>query len=1645
MARRRLNKKVALMGGTVFLLLAMMAVFVILRLNRDPAPLIADGDAAWAAKDYPTARENYGRAYALVAAPERKVDLLFKLSDVYRELGQWDRVLACWETIVTTDPQNVKAHLGRLKYAYILADSLGTAGRGVSTYWDEVLTQARKALRVVEEAGLLDAGRGEWEPSLGTVKDRGWSRGAPVLGPHLRFVKGRAAMELAAMGAVTNPDELLQEAQADLEEAGKLDAGNAQVYHFLAEVFVARGRIAASAGNRAEQAAAEKQADEILAEAVRAADAVPEAHIHLLTRKLASIQRGTVAAARERMGELESEYEALAQRFASSPQVHAARAQFYSFFAAYLDTASALDKLDKAIAASQQASTLDPENAEYAISTASYQYRKYSIYKDAEALQASIDLAEKSLELPEAQDTRGPTQTARRVNRFSLCSLLARSCIERIFLLSPSDPAREDLLARAEDAVRQIGQIQGTGENPEVLKWQGMLDLAKGQTGKAVKSLYAAYQQIKAANPPEQRDPYLSLTLATIFKDAAETGAVIDFLGTAMSSGIIHTRPDALLDYGDALMRAGSYDVVANAVNSFEERFGENDRSRVLRVRALIAKGFISEAEEAIARLKPDEPGTISLNLELVRTKTTQLLTAIHQEQVGRGPSDAVDNMTAELRDHHRREAELTQQLLQSDPNAVEERYIVRLCESLVERGDGDVARTVVDAYLKQSPDSPGGLFYQGLLSEPDPHNCGEARRAEIREQQLRSIRDPLRQALELGAFYRQTEQLDQAQAQWRSVLDATKAQADRDVPAYLAIRNISPRHLAVGYLFDLARHREDWKLAEEMISLARRENLDDCGGYLYAARLAFARRQYDAALTDLDQCIQERPVFSYGYLLRGNVKASLGREQESVEDIREASRLNPMDPVVAKSLANALYARNGRLGAGASSEQQLEARQALERAIHLNPRDAGLLSVYADLIGGSDPMKAIAIRQTIHANAPSVQNAVLLGKLATQAAQRETDETKRGLFLRVAEAAFEQARQMEPNNQFMLESYAAYLRATGQADKARDLLVESKDSRLLWRHYFRVRDFAQAGRLLAEMYAQSDTRADAVKGLLLIAEETGDRQGVKKYSDELISLEDSAVNRFAQLRAYLNVGLVSEAELKLQSLKEKYPNESNLVLLEAQVAKRQGQLPRAMELIGRGLESNQQNPAAWRLRGEISLLMGDEEQAILDFRKSRELLDDPATTLALAKAYLWMGRNDDAIAELLRAREHPQAPLEVVTLLESTYRKLGRNDALEQLYTQALAESPDSVFWLNRAGAFAIDQKHYDQAEEFFEKAARLRQQVLAGQKAAGAGPDGEYSAALDGFLRALLLAAGDPAAAGGVAMPEKLDRVFEEGGKYVETPYAPVAFFRMAEAKKMQGDVEAARDYARRAADKAWSNERLAVEVLLRVYLLLGEEEASAYCRRRLAAEPDSLAANFVLFNLAKIRDQYDESIPYIDKCIESAGPDTEAGVEYTLRKADLLATAYRRTSDKTYLERAVAVYESLRAKMPKNSSVLNNLAYMLAQNDQRLDEALEYAETAVRQSPDIASHQDTYAYVLYKNGRHAEAVEAMTAAIQQYEIGGTASVEVYEHLGMIQEALGQKAKALAAYRRALEAGGDSTPAAVQQRIHSAIQRLQ
>jgi len=449
MARKRLNKKVALIGSTVLLLATMGAVVVILRLSRDPVQFIADGDAAWAAKDYDAARRNYGRAYSYSRSPEEKIDLLFKLADVHRETQQWRKVLACWEQVITSDPENLRARLGWLKYRYMLADSLSGSGEGVSATWKEVHTQASDLVRLASDRDLRRESKAQWEPSFGQAEEPGWDGGIKALGPYLFLAKGRASFELAILGAATAPKELLSEAESSLQKARELDPNCADVYRFMAEVHFKRAEDAKSRGDMAAYEEATRAGESVLTEAKAVAAGDPAAHIRYLSHKMEQAGRGGVETVRAAMQALEPQYEALVERFPASAEAHGTLALFHSVYSMYSHADKGEDLLDQAIAESQRAVALDETSVIQARLAARLLYRRFSVYGDDAALSKAIALVEDALDLPDAQDTPGPRQRAKQVNRLTLCSLLARFCIERVTTLEDSASARVEMLAQA--------------------------------------------------------------------------------------------------------------------------------------------------------------------------------------------------------------------------------------------------------------------------------------------------------------------------------------------------------------------------------------------------------------------------------------------------------------------------------------------------------------------------------------------------------------------------------------------------------------------------------------------------------------------------------------------------------------------------------------------------------------------------------------------------------------------------------------------------------------------------------------------------------------------------------------------------------------------------------------------------------------------------------------------------------------------------------------------------------------------------------------------------------------------------------------------------------------------------------------------
>lgn len=109
------------------------------------------------------------------------------------------------------------------------------------------------------------------------------------------------------------------------------------------------------------------------------------------------------------------------------------------------------------------------------------------------------------------------------------------------------------------------------------------------------------------------------------------------------------------------------------------------------------------------------------------------------------------------------------------------------------------------------------------------------------------------------------------------------------------------------------------------------------------------------------------------------------------------------------------------------------------------------------------------------------------------------------------------------------------------------------------------------------------------------------------------------------------------------------------------------------------------------------------------------------------------------------------------------------------------------------------------------------------------------------------------------------------------------------------------------------------------------------------------------------------------------------------------------------------------------PQNIIALNNYAYYLSLRGVKTEQAVEMAARVVALSPGSANFEDTYAWALYRNGEHEEALTWIELALQHE--GDTPSATVLEHAGDILSALGRDDDARQRWTEARDAGGDAT----------------
>src|SRR5690606_24038084 len=109
----------------------------------------------------------------------------------------------------------------------------------------------------------------------------------------------------------------------------------------------------------------------------------------------------------------------------------------------------------------------------------------------------------------------------------------------------------------------------------------------------------------------------------------------------------------------------------------------------------------------------------------------------------------------------------------------------------------------------------------------------------------------------------------------------------------------------------------------------------------------------------------------------------------------------------------------------------------------------------------------------------------------------------------------------------------------------------------------------------------------------------------------------------------------------------------------------------------------------------------------------------------------------------------------------------------------------------------------------------------------------------------------------------------------------------------------------------------------------------------------------------------------------------------------------------------------YEEAIAQDSTNAYALNNYAYYLALRKQKLTLAAEMSRRSNELEPDYPSYQDTYAWVLFQQGKYEKALEWIEKAV---EGSSPASETLLEHYGDILAKLGHINKALVQWKKAM-----------------------
>jgi predicted Zn-dependent protease len=425
---------------------------------------------------------------------------------------------------------------------------------------------------------------------------------------------------------------------------------------------------------------------------------------------------------------------------------------------------------------------------------------------------------------------------------------------------------------------------------------------------------------------------------------------------------------------------------------------------------------------------------------------------------------------------------------------------------------------------------------------------------------------------------------------------------------------------------------------------------------------------------------------------------------------------------------------------------------------------------------------------------------------------------------------------------------------------------------------------------------------------------------------------------------------------------------------------------------------------AAARL-GEAYMAAGRTSEAIAAIRRAMSLNPENKEYVELLGQALEAGGGDDqtVIAELQRMVAADPNNTSMLRLLARVQARAGRIDDAAATLRAAIARRPKDdrdqlILRLSLAQMFA-DALRYADAIAVYEEILKTR--------GIGTGPltsDDDKEFATEVLQRIITLQKSAGRADDVNATIERMRLLLGKDD--------PTADEQSIEFLRNQGKRREALQ-AIRAARQRFPDQDQFLQLEAETLTDLGQvDDAVALLRARLKGSVEDYGIYLTLSNLYSQAGRGREAIDAARKAIELTPPDNTRMLTDALI---VLSSAQERAGDTKSSEESL---RSVLAKDPNNATALNNLGYFLVERNERLTEALEMIQRAVRAEPTNASYLDSLGWAYFKLGKLNEAERHLSDAARR----NTTSATIQEHLGDLYQKLGKTDQALAAWKKAL-----------------------